>query len=292
MVPALSNNQMVFHCLAPSKPKPLIPRPTSFYLTACRLQDRVQTLQTTLALTQTPSLKDKRAAFFKNAVLSMCLAGTILLKRHHFTLPLFIQRILISWIECALPKTQLHEKLSAAHSLCHFAGRNIDHLALALIQRNNAYWQEEFQENWEMTEEEALQETKDHDLYIEPSVEALQAHGGIEDVILLSYIRLNKNVLNLPEECTIHWTAGELDSRPIQESLQAIARNPVLHRVIIICGHHYVALRKDPMGQWRIIDSATSMQPTCETLQEAIHNVLHNHGAAELGLIYPSADNR
>ena len=59
-------------------------------------------------------------------------------------------------------------KFCSIHCLCNFAGRNIDQLVPKLIQTNNEYLCDNFQKDWQMTPDRALESAKRTGLYMRP----------------------------------------------------------------------------------------------------------------------------
>ncbi len=194
-------------------------------------------------------------------------------------------------------------KFCSIHSLCNFAGRNIDQLVPKLIQTNNEYWCDNFQKNWQMTPVRALESVRRTGLYIEPSLQAIADRGGVHQEAVREYMKHNKSSLNLPESCEIQTVAGSLDSDQIKTAVNKIQTDSHLHRVMVSVENtryaHLSAIRKDDAGQWRVLDSIqnifvsrSQLQPSFPTLQEAVDNLTKRHRGHNnsIHLIYPSQD--
>jgi hypothetical protein len=300
--------------------------------------NRVNTLQDALRQlkeAETPTVKEKLIAFFKNIALTLALGGAILLHRYENAMPAFLKKVITSLVDSALPHWIEEESFSftfrhypgaqaetpgpvaadqlfyqqkqyqyfcAIHSLCHFAGYKINNIIGALAQTSNDFWCNLFQ-NKQTSKEQALEAVKKVNLYTD-SVSAINRNGGFGIPVVKDFIRSHKEIFHLPEACTIQGGYGVFDSEEIQTALQEIEADPHRHRIIVsMTGEdygHFVTIRKDKAGLWRIVDSMaeesgeiSKVQPSFSTLREAVEVSLHNHKAKESGvsLIYPSEDN-
>jgi hypothetical protein len=186
------------------------------------------------------------------------------------------------------------------HSLCNFAGHNVEGLVPKMIQGNNEYWINYFKNR--PNGERDLQGMKNMGVYIE-SLQSIVKYRGVSTDTLTRYMTNNKDALHLPESCTIEHVSGAMDSLPVKTALQTIQANADLHRVIASVSNnsyaHFSTIRKDDAGQWRVLDSIqnifaskTQLQPRFPTLEGAVQNLMtrHNGQSRDIQLIYPSKD--
>lgn len=186
------------------------------------------------------------------------------------------------------------------HSLCNFAGRNIDGLVPKMIQENNEYWKNRFKDRPDGEIE--LEGMKQLGLYIE-SLQTIAQHRGMSTDNVTRYMNNNKDRLYLPKSCSIEYLSGGIDSDAMQNALETIQTDATLHRVIVSVSNkrysHFSTIRKDASGQWRVLDSIQSiftatknLQPSFPTLQGAVSNLMERHNGLgrDVDLIYPSKD--
>jgi hypothetical protein len=194
-----------------------------------------------------------------------------------------------------------YEYFCAIHSLCHFAGRKITNILGSLIKTNNRYWVDMFQ-NKETSKEQALEFAKRACLYLEPSVHGINHNRGFPDRVIVYYLLCNKEIFHLPTDCAVLCDYGTLDSEKIQNILHEIEGDPHRHRIMMTMNGkaygHFITIRKDKAGLWRVVDSMAvesddmdKVQPSFPALRDAIHSMLLKHeGEESFGLIYPSED--
>jgi hypothetical protein len=128
-----------------------------------------------------------------------------------------------------------------------------------------------------------IQDLKNAGVYVSTLAE-LDAKG-VSGNVIKSYIEKNKNNFYLSNDSSIKICEGRYASQEVQAELAKIQQSVNLHRVILGIGaKHYLAIRKDESGQWRVIDSqqvahiastdnTKSVQPGFATLNEAVKHV-------------------
>ncbi len=193
----------------------------------------------------------------------------------------------------------------ALHSMDHFAGSRIVDIN-QLFQTNNEYYFNNFKA-WAMPPVKMIETLKKLKLYL-ATPEDIERNGGIGKPVMIKYMEQHKDDFHLPMTSHMNQIQGLIESETMQSALSAIEKNPRLHRVIVsVTGKkyaHFITLRRDLSGHWRVLDSMTNshnpkakdlvdqLQPSFATLQETIKAILPGHEAENgtVHVIYPSED--
>lgn len=176
-----------------------------------------------------------------------------------------------------------HEKQNGGkcsiHSMDAFAGRQVVNIPNLLKVNNDT--QKAIFANIGILDINFL---KVGGFYLE-NLAGIDAHG-VNPASMKSYIEKYKDEFNLPKDSIINVKEGPLTSLGIQEEISRIQNNSNLHRLILgISAKHYLAIRKDKTGRWRVVDSQTEshdptsrdktkkIQPRFTTLKDAVAHV-------------------
>lgn len=127
--------------------------------------------------------------------------------------------------------------------------------------------------------------------------------NGVNPGTIKSYLEKHKNEFNLSKDCSIDLTEGAFEAPEMDQVIDKIQKNSSLHRVILgIAGRHYLTIRKDNKGRWRIIDSQTlthdstttdktkKIQPRFSTLKQAIRHVTIKYASPACIIISPTKE--